>query len=428
MVINMQQDPRRIQRQDPFDTTQSKPNANGVPTRSGTKNGQKIPAARLNADRFDASVNQPLTLSQAEMQRRRKILYIRRKRYRRRMFLLVLICLLLIALLIFAAVLSVRHYVRSRNTVNETDTVPSVVTEPDTAPVTATPPTASQTVAIPYTAAHQVNAIPITPMRDEQTVQLTDDEISCKYAMLVNSKTGKIEAEKNGGETIYPASMTKLMTVLVAYENIPDLNATFRMTNEIIDPLYLAELSLAGFSGNEDVVIWDLLYGSALPSGAEASVALAIAACETEDAFVQKMNERAASLGMTGTHFVNCTGEHNENHYSTLSDIAILMNFVMQNEDLYKIFSTYQHTTTPTKQHPEGILLTSTVFSRMEGNESLTCTVVGGKTGYTVQAQQCLATYAVKNETGDIYVCVTAGGDTKWRPVYDSIYLYQYYT
>ncbi|MBQ8578460.1 MAG: D-alanyl-D-alanine carboxypeptidase [Clostridia bacterium] len=369
----------------------------------------------------------------AELQRRRKIILARRRKRRRNRIFLCIVCILLLAVLITISVSLVRFFTSDRDTDADAQTggIPvqtSALADTDTLPAETTSPVTEALSAVPdYTAPNMVTAVPITPTSDENTVSLTD-EISCKYALLVNCTSGRVTAEKNAAETIYPASMTKLMTVLVAYENIPDLDATFRMTNEIIDPVYLAELSLAGFSGNEDVVIWDLLYGSALPSGAEASVALAIAACGTEEAFVEKMNERAASLGMTGTHFVNCTGAHDDRHVSTLSDIAVLMNYVMQNEDLYTIFSTYQHMTTPTAQHPEGILLTSTVFSRMEGDESLVCTVIGGKTGYTVQAQQCLATYGIREDTGDVFVCVTAGGDTKWRPVYDSIYLYQYHT
>ena len=96
--------------------------------------------------------------------------------------------------------------------------------------------------------------------------------------------------------------------------------------------------------------------------------------------------------------------------------------------DFAEILGTYQYITTPTTQHPDGLLLTSTVYSRMRGDESVTCTVLGGKTGYTIPAGQCLATFAKNKTTNTNYVCVTAGGETKWRPVYDSIYLYQYYT
>ena len=133
--------------------------------------------------------------------------------------------------------------------------------------------------------------------------------------------------------------------------------------NKLNDPLYLEGMSLAGFAGGENVTIRDLLYGSALPSGAEASIGLAIAACGSEEAFVARMNERAASLGMTGTHYENCTGAHHDDHVSTMSDIAILLSYMMQNETLAEIIGTYQHTAAPTDKHPDGLLMTSTVFS-----------------------------------------------------------------
>ena len=111
------------------------------------------------------------------------------------------------------------------------------------------------------------------------------------------------------------------------------------------------------------------------------------------------MNERAKQLGMVNTHFENCTGAHHNDHVSTLTDIGILMAFIMQNDELAEIFGTYQYTTTPTVAHPEGLILTSTVYSRMEGSESGVCTVLGGKTGYTAQGGQCLATYAERTDS-----------------------------
>ncbi|MGM9624691.1 MAG: D-alanyl-D-alanine carboxypeptidase family protein [Eubacteriales bacterium] len=411
-------------------TQNSHPSPQNNRIRESQKQAYRSAAPYTPAPRKNQSAHVPYPPS--ELQRRRQQIMLRKRKLRRKRMLFGLACIFLLT-----AVIGITVWVFSRlfgrtNTGPDTDegqetqsaAVDTVTDGADTEPDTEKDSIAQLPV---YYAPRMLSAEPLLPAADESTVSL-QDEINCPYALLVNCSTGKITAEKNSGETIFPASMTKLMTVLVAYENIQDLNATYRMTNDIIDPLYLEGLSLAGFTGNEDVLIWDLLYGSALPSGAEASVALALAACGTEDAFVDKMNERAASLGMNGTHFVNCTGAHDENHYSTLSDIAILMCYVMENEDLYEIFSTYQYITSPTTQHPDGILLTSTVFSRMEGSESVVCTVIGGKTGFTAQAQQCLATYAVKNDTKEPYVCVTAGGDTKWRPIYDTIYLYQYCT
>lgn len=366
----------------------------------------------------------------SEMRRRQML---RKKRRRKRIALLitaVVICLLLIATLITAAVYAIRA-ASAWNTKSPADTdanagMSDITTQTEDG--TTLPPTPIETEPpLPaYDVPNMVTGTPLRPVWSDSTVLLSDT-VSCTHAILINADTGAVIADKNAQEIIFPASMTKLMTLLVAYESISDLNATFRMTQDIIDPLYLDGLSLAGFAGGEEILIRDLLYGCALPSGAEASIGLAIASCGSEEAFVARMNDRAKLLGMDNTHFENCTGTHHDNHVSTLYDIGILIAYMMQNETLAEVIGTYQYTTTPTVQHPEGLLLTSTVYSRMRGNESGTCTVLGGKTGYTVSAGQCLATYAQNPVTGNNYACITAGGETKWRPVYDTIYLYQYY-
>lgn len=382
-----------------------------VPPRAGTQRAQYPPS---------------------EIRRRQMI---RKKQRRKRIALLlttVVVCLLLIATLITAAVIAIRSAVSdgetdiTQTTQNQTpdNTVPPSQTEA----VTTHPPTPIETEPpLPtYDVPNKTDGTLLRPVWSDSTVMLSDT-ISCTHAILINADTGAVIADKNAQEAIFPASMTKLMTLLVAYESIADIDTTFRMTQDIIDPLYLDGLSLAGFAGGEEIPIRDLLYGCALPSGAEASIGLAIASCGSEEAFVARMNDRAKLLGMNNTHFENCTGTHHDDHISTLYDISILISYMMQNEVLSEIIGTYQHTTSPTVQHPEGLLLTSTVYSRMNGNESGTCTVLGGKTGYTIPAGQCLATYAQNPVTGTEYVCVTAGGETKWRPVYDTIYLYQYY-
>lgn len=426
----MQNDPRRPQQKSP-QRRPSQPNMQQNPRTPSQQSSSRTPqqnrpqyrsAAPYSVEPRQSTRRVPYPPSEL---RRRQLL--RKKQRRRRILLLTavtLLCLLLISGIITAAVLAIRQAADDKPT-NDTS-IPGV--SDNTADTTAAPLPAETEPPLPeYTAPNRLDGTAVTPTWKEGVISLTDT-VSCPFALLMDAKTGRVIAEKNSREIIYPASMTKLMTVLVAYEMIPDLDATFRMTQEIIDPLYLEGLSLAGFSGGEDVVIRDLLYGSALPSGAEASYALAVAACGSEEAFVEKMNARAEHLGMYSTHFENCTGAHHPDHVSTLGDIAVLLAFMMQNEDLAEILGTYQHTTTPTAQHPEGLLLTSTVFSRMEGSESGTCTVLGGKTGYTAQGGQCLATYAENSMTGECFVCVTAKGETKWRPVYDSIYLYQYYT
>ena len=407
----MQQDPRRqpTAKRNPTPQNRTNPTA---PQRAQPTQPPYRAAAPYTVPQRNGTQRVPYPPSEL---RRRQML--RKKQRRKRLLLLAaltLLCLLLLTGLITAAVMAIRTAITVEEDLPGDVAVPPGVSD-----------NAADTTAAPVP--NRVDAAAITPVWSESTVVLTDT-VSCPHAILINTETGAVIAGKNAEDIIFPASMTKLMTVLVAYESIADLDTTFRMTQEIIDPLYLDGLSLAGFAGGEEIPIRDLLYGSALPSGAEASYALAIAACGSEEAFVDRMNDRALLLGMYNTHFENCTGAHDEDHVSTLADIGILMAFMMQNDELAEILGTYQYTTTPTTAHPEGLLLTSTVYSRMEGSESGVCTVLGGKTGYTAQGGQCLATYAERTDNGVGYVCVTAGGDTKWRPVYDSIYLYQYYS
>lgn len=260
------------------------------------------------------------------------------------------------------------------------------------------------------------------PDRSGEIMQLTD-ELDSNHAILIDLDNNTVIAEKGGLERIYPASMTKLMTLIVAIEHIEDFDATFTMTNEIVAPLYEQDASMAGFQPDEECTMMDLLYGTALPSGADATTALALHTAGSMEQFVQWMNEKVEELHLEDTHFVNATGLHDPNHYSTVTDIALILEYCMQNELCKEIISTYTHTTRVTPQSPEGIKLFSTMFSRMYGTEVEGITILGGKTGFTDEAGNCLASYA-QTPDGHTYIAVTGGGITKWRPVYDAFKLY----
>lgn len=220
-----------------------------------------------------------------------------------------------------------------------------------------------------------------------------------------------------------PASMTKLMTLLVAVENISDFNATYTITYDMIAPLIEQEASRAGFDDNETVSITDLLYGMILPSGADATIALVQYVADNEENFVKLMNQKAAELGMTHTHFANATGLYDADHYSTVVDIAMLMKEVMKNTICRKILTSVEYTTTSTQQHPGGILLQSTMFSRMYGTEVSGIEIIGGKTGFHDQAMQCLASYA-RAVDGKEYVLVTGHAETDMEPIRDAFAIY----
>lgn len=253
--------------------------------------------------------------------------------------------------------------------------------------------------------------------------------------ILIDLDTNTVVASKGGDVRIYPASMTKIMTLIVACENAKDLDDTFTMTAEITDPLYLANASVAGFSVGEEVTVRDLIYALILPSGGDGAMGLAYHIAGSEEAFAELMNEKAEELGLKNTHFTNCTGLHGTDHYSTCHEIALILEYAIKDDFMREVLSTYKYTTEKTPEHPEGIELTSTLFSRMYGDEPESVFVIGGKTGYTTEAKNCLATFATRFTEGESedeiysrspnYILVTAGSDDKWGPVFDAISVYK---
>ncbi|MBQ6847790.1 MAG: D-alanyl-D-alanine carboxypeptidase [Clostridia bacterium] len=259
---------------------------------------------------------------------------------------------------------------------------------------------------------------------DENTVKIPDSN-DAKTAIVVRRSDGKIVAERNAHEKIYPASTLKIMTLLVAVENIIDLNDTFTMTYEITDPLFVADASVAGFLNGEKVTMRDLLYGMILPSGADGAMGLAVKIAGSEEAFVELMNKKVKEMGLENTHFTNVSGLHSEGNYSTAYDMAIITDYAYQNKLCREVLSTYQYTTQKTPQNPNGILLSSTLFSYMYGNEAETAEILGGKTGYVNEAGYCVCTFGKANESGEEYIAVTMGNSSKWPAFYGQIDLYK---
>jgi serine-type D-Ala-D-Ala carboxypeptidase (penicillin-binding protein 5/6) len=198
-----------------------------------------------------------------------------------------------------------------------------------------------------------------------------------------------------------------MMTAIVAIENLPDLKGKIKLTNSTFQGLYEADASMAGFQPGEQVRAIDLLYGALLPSGAESCVGLADYIAGSEKDFVGMMNQKAADLGMHNTHFENSTGLHNENHYTTVKDLAILLSYALQNDTFREVFTSSRHSTWPTDRHPGGITFYSTMFKELRDENIIGGEILGGKTGYTDEAGLCLASLAkVGNQD---YVLVTAG-------------------
>ena len=256
-------------------------------------------------------------------------------------------------------------------------------------------------------------------------VTLFGGDIVSKAGVLINVSDNTIVAGRDENKIIYPASMTKIMTLIVAAENISSLDDTFTMTHEILEPLVDADASRAGFEENETVTMEDMLYGAVLPSGADATVGLATAISGSEEGFVDLMNDKVSEMGLENTHFINTSGLHDKNHYSTPVEMAMIMEYAMKDELCRKILSTYQYTTSKTKEYPDGILLESTMFGRMYGDEVTGALIEGGKTGYTDEAENCLATFGTKG--GKEYVSVTVLSYDYWLTIHDAFNIYANY-
>ena len=264
------------------------------------------------------------------------------------------------------------------------------------------------------------------PAEVTENTKTLDLELYSENALLIDLESNTVLVQKNADARIYPASMTKVMTVLVAAEHIENWDETFTMTQSIIDPLFLADASMAGFVHGEEVSMTELLYGAVLPSGAEATEALAIVTAGSEEAFVALMNEKAQELGLKDTHFVDASGLHDENHYTTLSDMAIIMQAALDNPHCREVLTSVNHTSPATVQNPEGVAMTNRFLYRIRPQQTGNVDIQAAKTGYTAQAMNCCVSYGIM-ENGRAAICITAHAWTGDYCIADHLALYGTY-
>jgi D-alanyl-D-alanine carboxypeptidase (penicillin-binding protein 5/6) len=241
----------------------------------------------------------------------------------------------------------------------------------------------------------------------ERNPEFSNASLHSSSALLANFDTGRVILTKNAWLRVYPASLTKIMTALLAIERLPELPERLKVDEDIFPALYAANSSMAGFLPGEDVDAMDLVYGALLQSGGECGVALARAVAGSEEAFADMMNARAKELGMNDTHFANATGLHDAEHYSTARDLSRLLFSALGNETFREVFTTAERTTAPTSHRPEGVYLENSTFSGSGPRDFDGGRIIGGKTGYTSQAGRCLASLAEKN--GSLYIFVSLG-------------------
>ncbi|MDR1674703.1 MAG: D-alanyl-D-alanine carboxypeptidase [Oscillospiraceae bacterium] len=270
--------------------------------------------------------------------------------------------------------------------------------------------------SVPVNFEAEVTAVPETtqteppnPYHEKSAELMPLDALASDCALLVNMETHEVIGEKNAHAIIEPASLTKIMTMIAAIENSHDLNAEYTVpSDEMFEPLWELDASMAGFHGGDTVTVMDMLYGAALPSGADATACLGAALFGTEEKLVAAMNKKAAELGLQETtNFANTSGLHDPEHYSTVADIAVIFEYALENSVFRRLMETNYYKTEPTASHPEGTEMQSTFLKYIKGDELKTGTILGGKTGFTDNAGLCLASFA---EIGDTkYMLITAG-------------------
>lgn len=239
-------------------------------------------------------------------------------------------------------------------------------------------------------------------------------DVDAESVYLINLDTGKVIYEKDADKKIYPASTTKIMTALLALENIPDLDAPqVELKLYIQNALSGTGASLAGILRGESFSPRELLYASMLPSGNEAAMMLGDYVGDGSlDYFAEMMNERAAELGAANTHFVNASGMHDDDHYTTAYDMYLITKAALENETFRQIVST-RYYYAGEDQNGNPLHWNTTNFLISPGSTYYYPYATGVKTGTTDEAGRCLVSTAEKN--GYHYLMVMMGA-----PQYDS--------
>lgn len=243
------------------------------------------------------------------------------------------------------------------------------------------------------------------PLGDVPEVDLGG--IRSSSAILIRLADDAVVAQLDADTKIAPGALTKVMTTLVALESADSLDDEIYIDNNWYNDLYVQGVSMAGFVPGDRVSVRDMLYGAFLASGSESCMGLALQYYDSEEAFVDAMNQKAQALGMDNTHFTSCLGLSDANHYTTVGDLAIMLSYALENEDFRTIFCASKYTTAPTSAFASGITFSNTMLSGIESGSVSDGEMEGGKTCYTSSSGLCLM--GVASVQGEEYILVTAG-------------------
>lgn len=246
---------------------------------------------------------------------------------------------------------------------------------------------------------------------------------------MVNADTGKVVYELNSTELVYPASLTKIMTCILAIENCESLDEIVTIPSGIFGDIYADGGVNMNLKAGEEISVGDLIRATMIRSACDSASALAWHVSGSITDFAKLMNAKALEIGASNTHFVNAHGLHNTNHYTTAKDMYLIAEYALKNPTFCEIIDEYSCTIPETNKSDEREF-TTTMDIENPDNASYYPYVTGVKSGFTDEAGRCLITKATKD--GENYILVTLGAN---RDRYyesnmaftDAVTLFEYY-
>ena len=230
---------------------------------------------------------------------------------------------------------------------------------------------------------------------------LDDPTLYSKNYCLYDLTDDKMIYEKNIQERTNIASLTKIMTTITAIEKINNLDDYVTITSEMLSNIKY-DASLAGLKIGDKLTYKDLLYASILPSGADATQALAYSLSGSINNFVNDMNTLAKKIGMESSNFVNVTGLDIDNHYSTVNDLLKMLQYSLKNETFKTIYTTKSYTLS------NGLVVDATVKKYNNLMKLDISRITGSKTGYTNKAGLCISSIFESNNHEFIFISTNA--------------------
>lgn len=254
-----------------------------------------------------------------------------------------------------------------------------------------------------------------------QVVWAEEFDITSDHVILYNLNDNNVLYELNSEEKTQIASLTKIMTTIVALEEVENLDEEVVVTRQVFNGI--SDYSQAGLKVGNRVTVRDLLYGAMVPSGADAVNALVLHVSGSISEYVGLMNDKALELGLQNTHFDNPIGMDSDNNYSTASDVAKMLLYALENETFKEIFTTRNYTISNLNLAFKSTLIG---YSRAYGLD--VSEISGAKSGFTDGAGLCLASTATIDDVN--YLLITIGAETKNRSnaIRDTLKIYDYYS